>query len=367
MYKVNEGGVEMWPAVYQTKYIGDAAKQAIAESGNKPFFLLVSPTAAHVNISSWFEIANHAQGKFDGTPVALSQFPNEQTNTWRQHLVTVDFSTGAPVYMWWQRDSAQRDSGWGDWVKTGNASTVAPNTGSGAVVGWNILKPSANIRRQQLIRQTGPDVEFYSRDIIITEPAKPWALVGDESILAGTGSMPVAGWSAIIFPSGVIRQQVIRGSETLGYVSYIRHRIPATGAFTPWRLDPDWGETVVFGRLCGFTLIPTEGARYIIKLVLRRPGAAKFQWWQSGELIDFQELAVSGPESTERAKKIPSDVPEEGDQYLDPAMEYSPTGYVQRDKDLEADKGKDAIPQVETTIVTEVHPYYLLRAYAEGR
>jgi arylsulfatase A-like enzyme len=366
MYKVNEGGQEVWPAVYQTKYIGDAAKQAIAESGNKPFFLVVSPTAAHANISGWTEVKGQAQAEFDGTPVALSQFSNEQTNGWRQHLVTVDFSTGAPVYLWWQRDSAQRDSGWGNWTKTGNASTIAPNTGNGAVVGWNIFKPSPNIRRQQLVRQTGPEVDFYSRDIIGTEPAKPWVLGADESTLAGTGSMPVAGWSAVIFPSGVIRQQVIRGSETLGYVSYIRHRVPTSTIFTPWRLDPDWGETVVFGRLCGFTLIPTTGARYIIKLIMRRPGTANFQWWQSGELIDFQELAVSGPGSADRAKKVPGDIREEEDQYLDPAMEYSPTGYTQRDKDIEGDKGKDAIPPGQTTIVTEVHPYYLLRAYAAG-
>lgn len=367
MYKVNEDGKELWPAVYQTKYIGDVAKQAIAEaSGNKPFFLLVSPTAAHVNISGWFERANHAVGKYDGMPVALSQFPNDQVNGWRQHLVTVDFSSGAPVYLWWQRDSAQRDGGWGNWLKTGNATTIAPNTGNGAVVGWNILMPSPNVRRQQLVRQIGPDVEFYSRDIIGTEPAKPWVLGADESTLLGTGTLPVAGWSAVVFPSGVIRQQVIRGSETLGYVSYIRHRVPTSTIFTPWRLDPDWGEVIVFGRLCGFTLIPTEGARYIIKLILRRPGSATFQWWQSGELIDFQELAVSGPDSTARSTKSPKSVPEEGDQYKDPAMKYSPGGYTYRDKDLEGGKGADSIPGNEVTIVSEVHPYYLSRAYAEG-
>jgi arylsulfatase A-like enzyme len=366
MYKVNENGVERWPAVYQTKYIGDAAKQAIAESGNKPFFLLVSPTAAHANVSGWTEMKNHALGAYDGTPVALCQFPNEQTNGWRQHLVTVDFSSGAPIYLWWQRDSPQRDSGWGNWLKTGNASTIAPNTGNAAVVGWNILKPSPNVRRQQLVRQTGPDVEFYARDIVGTEPAKPWALETDESTLAGTGTMPVAGWSAVVFPSGVIRQQVIRGSETLGYVSYVRHRVPTSTIFTSWRLDPDWGETVVFGRLGGFTVIPTEGARYIIKLMVRSPGTAGFQWWQSGELIDFQELAVSGPESAARSKKASVDVPEEDDQYRDPAMEYSPGGHLYRDKDIEADKGKGSVPEGQTTIVSEVHPYYLLRAYAEG-
>jgi arylsulfatase A-like enzyme len=367
MYKANESGKEVWPAVYQTKYIGDVAKQAIAAAGSKSFFLVVAPSAAHVNISGWFERHNHAIGQYDGMPVDISQFPDDQTGGWRQHLVTVDFSTGAPVYSWWYRDSAQRDSGWGNWIKTGTAATIAPNTGNGAVVGWNVMKPSPNIRRQHLVRQLGQDLEFYSRDFIANEPAKPWTLDGDETVLTGTGTLPVAGWSVIVFPSGVIRQQVIRGSETSGYVSYVRHRVPTSVVFSPWRLDPDWGEIVVFGRLCGFTLIHVEGARYLIKLIVRRPGSSRFQWWQSGEYIDFQELAFSGSKSAVRSTAAPNVVREEGDLYLDPAMEYSPvTGYIYHDKDSDGGKGVDSLPDGQTTIVTEVHPYFLLRAYAEG-
>ena len=59
--------------------------------------------------------------------------------------------------------------------------SIAPNTGSGAVVGWNVLLPAPNVRRQQLVRQTGSDVEFYSRDIVGTEPAKPWTFTADEA------------------------------------------------------------------------------------------------------------------------------------------------------------------------------------------
>ena len=217
------------------------------------------------------------------------------------------------------------------------------------------------------MRQTGTDVEFYSRDIVGSEPAKPWALVADEATLAGTGSMPVAGWSAAVFPSGVIRQQVIRGSETLGYVSYVRHRVPSGTSFTPWRLDPDWGETVVFGRLCGFSVIPTEGSRYVIKLIMRRPGSAAFEWWQSGEQIDFQELAVTGSvvDGLEMTRDKET-IPDEDDLYRDPAMEYSPQGYVNRDKDESPREGPEALPGGQTTIVTEVHPYFLMRAFAEG-
>lgn len=364
MYRATENGVFVWPNVYQTKYIGDSAKQAIAASGNRPFFVMVAPTPIHVNISGWHQKTAQARATFTGTPVAFAQFPNLPTNGWRQHLVSVDFSSGAPVYLWWSRDSQQRDSGWGDWTSAGNASTVAPNTGSGAVVGWNVLLPSPTLRRQQLVRQSGTRVEFYARDLPDNQLPTPWALTTDESTLAGTGSLPVAGWSAVTFPSGVIRQQVVRGSETLGYVSYVRHRIPTTGALTPWRLDPDWGETVVFGRLCGFSIVPTEGACYVVKLILRRPGAATYEWWQSAEFVDFQELALTGTAGRrlDRTRQA-EDVLDEGDQYLDPAMSYSPTGTVNREKETSGDGPKATGP---TTIVTEVHPYYLLRAYAEG-
>jgi len=236
MYRVDEDGSNVWPNVYQTKYIGDQAKQAIAASGDRPFFLYVAPTPIHVNISGWQQRENQARARFTGTPVAFVQFPAGVG--WRQHLVTVDFASGAPIYLWWQRDSAQRETGWGDWTRTGDASTIAPNTGSGAVVGWNILLPAENTRRQQLVRQTGSDVEFYSRDVVTGQPTPPWTLAADEATLAGTGSLPVAGWSAVIFPSGTIRQQVVRGSETQGYISYVRHRPPGSG-FTAWRQDPD--------------------------------------------------------------------------------------------------------------------------------
>lgn len=363
-YRATENGVFVWPNMYQTKYIGDSAKEAIAASGNRPFFVMVAPTPIHVNISSWHQKVAQARAPFTGTPVAFAQFPNHKTNGWRQHLVTVDFSSGAPVYLWWSRDSGQRDSGWGDWTSAGNAATVAPNTGSGAVVGWSVLLPSATLRRQQLVRQSGAEVEFYARDLPDNQLPTPWVMTVDESTLAGTGSLPVVGWSAVVFPSGLIRQQVVRGSETLGYVSYVRHRIPSTGALTAWRLDPDWGETVVFGRLCGFSIVPTEGARYVVKLILRRPGAASFEWWQSGEFVDFQELALTGSvNSGLESVRMIEDVPDEGDMFRDPAMSYSPTGYPRPEMNPIGDGLESTGP---TTIVTEVHPYYLLRAYAEG-
>ena len=363
MYRSIENGVRAWPNVYQTKYIGDSAKQAIAQRGNKPFFLLVAPTPIHVNLSGWRQRTGQAQASFTGTPVDLAQFPNAQTNGWRQHLVTVDFASGSPVYLWWSRDSQQRDSGWGGWTNTGNVAGIAPNTGSGAVVGWNVLVPSSDVRRQQLVRQTGARVEFYARDIVTNQPIQPWVLTADESALAGTGSLPITGWSAVIFPSGLIRQQVVRGSETQGYVSYVRHRIPSTGQFTAWRFDPDWGETVTFGRLCGFALVPTEGARFVIKLILRRPGAATFEWWESGELVDFQELAITGTVLDEAGLEgaVIDELLDEGDQYRDPAMKYSPASPINRDKPVGA--GAAAIGQ---GIVSEVHPYFLLRPYAEG-
>jgi hypothetical protein len=122
---------------------------------------------------------------------------------------------------------------------------------------------------------------------------------------------------------------------------------------------------VVFGRLCGFAVVPTAGARYVIKLILRRPGASTFEWWQSGEIVDFQELALTRPSDRDLESAEVIDVPEEGDQYLDPAMTFNPGGMVYRDKDS-AGQDRQAIPGGQTTIVSEVHPYFLLRAYAEG-
>lgn len=365
MYRAREGGRDVSPNVFQTKYVGDVAKQAIRASGNRPFFLYVAPMPVHVIISGWHQRADQARANYTGTPVAFSQFANTKTNGWRQHLVTVDFSGGAPAFFWWSRDSNHRDSGWGDWSSSGDASAVAPNTGDGSVVGWNILLPSPTIRRQQLVRQRGNRVEFYSRDVVEGQQTGPWVLAGDESVLDGTGTMPVIGWAAATFPSGAIRQQVVRGNETMGYVSYVRHRHPITGLFSDWRLDPDWGEAVVFGRLGGFSIIPTRGSRYIVKLLLRRPGSNQFEWWQSGEQVDFQELAISGSVDGTARDTTSFDPLEEGDVYLDPAMEYSPAGLTQRDKDR-AEEGQGLEAVGPGTIVREVHPYFSMRAFAEG-
>ncbi len=365
MYRANEGGRDVWPDVYQTKYVGDAAKQAIQASGDRPFFLYVAPISTHVALSSWSQKPDQAQTTYTGTPVAFSQFPETQTNGWRQHLVTVDFSSGAPNYFWWSRDSRRRDSGWGNWSSSGDESTVAPNTGDGSVAGWNIMLPAANTRRQQLVRQRGSRIEFYARDLVVGQPTQPWTLTTDESTLAGTGSMPVVGWSAVIFPSGTIRQQVVRGSETMGYASYVRHRHPITGIFSPWRLDPDWGEPVVFGRLGGFSIIPTRGSRYIIKLILRRPGATRYEWWQSGELIDYQELAITGSVDGNSQSGTSLGLPDEGDVFLDPAMEYSRLGMVPPDRESNEEDGGTGSTGVEP-IVREIHPYFVMRAHAEG-
>lgn len=367
MYKSVEDGREVMPNVYQTKYIGDAAKQAIAASGSKPFFLMVSPTALHVNVSGWHKKDNYATGGFTGIPVAYDQFPNGAG--WRQHLVTTDFSSGAPVYRWWSRDSDSRDRGWGDWTSIGDASTVAPGTGSSAVVGWNVLLPSPNVRRQQLVRQLGANVEFYARDIITGQPTTAWARVADQATLAGTGTAPVAAWTAAYFPSGLIRQQVIRGSESEGYAGYVRHRLPTTGAFTSWRVDPDWGESVVFGRLCGFAIIPTGGPRYVVQLVMRRPGAATYDWWESGQLVDFQEMALRGTPTSglESASAPPPaiDVADEGDLYRSADLTFSPRGIIQREQ-ADRQAGPESVPERGPTVVTEVHPYFMLRGYAEG-
>jgi arylsulfatase A-like enzyme len=361
MYKAREGSVEVMPAVYQTKYIGDAAKQALRSAGNKSFFMMVSTIAPHVNVTNWRKMDSYANNSYTGAPVAFAQFRNLSTKTWRQHLVTVDSGSGGSVHKWWTRDSSHRDSNWGAWTFAGDDTFVAPNTGSGIVVGWNVLQPAADTRRQQLVKSTGgPNSAFYTRDIVDGRPADPWSFAGDQSILAGTGNAPVAGWSAIAFPSGLIRQQVVRGDERNGYTSYIRHRLPGPGTFTPWRQDPDWGETIVFGRLCGFNLVATAGVGYIVQLVQQRPGASNYEWWQSPELVDFQELAQVGNNPGKSRTPPAARIADEGKMLSHPFMKGT-NRKLETGDDLESAGGDG-----RSASVSEVHPYYLMRAYAEG-
>jgi arylsulfatase A-like enzyme len=362
MYKVREGGTWVMPPVYQTKYIGDAAKQAIRSAGNKPFFAVVAPIAVHVNVANWRKMDSYANNTYTGAPVAFAQFRNQSTNTWRQHLVTTEPGPSGPVHKWWARDSALRDAGWGAWTFSGNDIAVAPNTGNGSVVGWNVLQPAGNTRRQQLVKSTGgPNASFYTRDIVDGRPADPWSFAGNQSILGGTGNAPVAAWSAVAFPSGLIRQQVVRGDEANGYASYIRHRLSGPGTFTPWRPDPDWGESVVFGRLCGFNLVATSGVGFIVQLVQQRPGSTNYEWWQSPELVDFQELAQMGNNPGASRKSPAARIADEGKMLNFPFMKGTHRTIDSRSNELESRESDGP-----STTVSEVHPYYMMRAYAEG-
>jgi hypothetical protein len=208
-------------------------------------------------------------------------------------------------------------------------------------------------------------VGFFSRDIV--DGAIPhWVKAADQSILAGTGDLPLVAWSAITFPSGLIRQQILRGSEVDGYVSYLRHRDAIRGNFTPWSLDPDWGETVVFGTLHGFNLIPTEGVHYIVQLLIKRPGTMRYQWWQSPELVDHQALAspAAGPIALSQAPDFA--FVEEGEQLDQSFMAFSRQQHTLGAASAETAQLEALGEAVETITVAAVHPYYLMRAYAEG-
>ena len=178
--------------------------------------------------------------------------------------------------------------------------------------------------------------------------------------MAGTGSLPVVGWSAVRFPSGVIRQEVVRGNETAGYQGYMRLR-PTTGGFGPWRVDPDWGEPVAFGTVRGISLIPTAGARYIVQLVQRSPGATKAEWWQSPELVDYQELAANGNNAAALGQADKLQVPDEGKLLNARFMKYSDKVYEVRNTYPDDPARVDPI-----SLLRQVHPYYLMRAYGEG-
>ncbi len=359
MYKVSEGGTPVLPPVYQTKYVGDQSLRAIQQSGNRPLFLLVAPRAIHVSTPSWRKLDSYAKATFTGAPVAFAQFWNESANMWRQHLVTVEYVAGDPRHLWWSRDSAKRDSGWGEWANTGNDATVAAGTGAGFVVGWNVLTPNPTTKRQQMLKALGSEIRFFTRDIV-NGVEGPWQLTGDQSILAGTGTLAVADWTAISLPNGVVRQQVVRGNEIDGYTSYVRQKVDGQD-FSAWMPDPDWGETVVFGSVRGFNIIPTSGARYVAQVVQLPPEATRFEWWQSPELVDYRVLAETGndPSSLGGPTKIRGG--EEEEQLTGRAMQFDgePVGMRRTYVD---DPGR--LDPLEP--LTQTHPYYLMRAFAEG-
>lgn len=360
MYKAKQNGVDVMPSVYQTKYIGDSAKQAIRTAGNKPFFAVIAPNLTHVNIANWRKMDSYQNNSYTGIPVAFAQFRNQPTSNWRQHLVTVGSSPNGTVYRWWERDSAARDSGWGRWKMVGDDSTIAPGTGNWFICGWNILEPTANLRRQQLLRCRGSNVNFFSRDLVSGQPPQPWVTSGDQSILNGTGDAPVAGWSAVVFPSGLIRQEVVRGTDTSGYVAYHRHLLPAGAGITEWKLDPDWGEAIAFGKVRGFNLIPTVGAGYIVQVMLQPPGSSAFEWWQSPELIDFQELSLMGNNPGSGRAPAAARIGDEGKVLSFPFMKGTNQKFKPSLEGLEpAGLGE------RSTAISPVHPYYIMRSYAE--
>ncbi|MEZ4516131.1 MAG: hypothetical protein R3C44_04585 [Chloroflexota bacterium] len=85
-YKARENGVDVLPPLYQTRYIGDTAMQAIRLSGNKPLFLMVSTTGIHVNVTNWKQKGILTNSTFGGgNPVSFAQFKDEVTGKWRQH------------------------------------------------------------------------------------------------------------------------------------------------------------------------------------------------------------------------------------------------------------------------------------------
>lgn len=359
-YKSREGGKDSVPPVYQTKHIGDRAKQAINGSGNKPLFMMVSTTGIHVNVTNWRQMGTLSENTFGGKPTSFAQFKDDETDRWRQHLVTSSTTGGRLTYNWWERDSAERDTGWGSWTLTGDEASIAPNTGIGSVAGWNILCPAPTTKRQQLVKATRQETSFWSRDLISGEPIPSWVKTAGNSFLDGTGVLPVVGWSAVEFPSGLIRQQVLRGDELYGYMSWIKYRL-TNGSATEWRVDPDWGESVVFGRVAGFNLIPTKGARYIAQILFQPPNTDRVEWWQSPELTDFQELAGTSS-ATSLSRPAVGQGGDEGVQYQNPTMQYSGGSYTV----VPGTDDSRNVPGAQPVEVSKVHPYFLMRAYAEG-
>jgi arylsulfatase A-like enzyme len=366
MYKAREPNGIATPPVYQTKYISNTAKEAMRNAGSKPFFLLVAPNAIHVNVLNWRRMDDYVSNTFTGTPVSFAHFQNDAT-TWRQHLVTVEYVGIVPTYKWWTRDSAFRDSGWGAWKFDGDEAAVVPGTGKGAILSWNVQLPDANTKRQQLLRKSASGYDFYTRDIV-NGVVQKWTKTANQSVLAYSGTGPVVGWSAVTFPSGLIRQQVLRGSEVDGYTSRFRYQRPNSSSFTSWNVDPDWGETVVFGTLYDIDLIPTAEARYIIQLLMKRPGSNNYEWWQSPEVVDFEELAQANNSAAALGQPSALEISDEAELFQHSFMGFSKEKHTLQTTSTAtttAATAKTVEPEPPVT-VQQTHPYYLMRAYAEG-
>lgn len=348
------------PLVYQTKYLGDTAKSKLVGSTN-PIFAYLAPNAVHtaVNVFSDRRV-DTLSGLTNKKVVATTEFRHYQDNVWNQHIVTENNGN----YEWWLRTGG---------LGTGPASTPAysgtfTNIGdqvtsiiSGkTLVGWNVYPtPTENV--QQAVLQEGTTYYFYSRKVS-GGVTTPWEYNGDStSVLAGTAtSLPLVGWAVIRYPDGAIRQQILQGGPEVGFKSFVRYRTN-TGTFSAWVEDAYWGDIVGFYQPVGFNLSPygpagnLAKAQYQIVLTTLNPAGNPRNYYSTA-LPDFYQINNLGNPPMLADDSADSFASESGI-YAADYMQYSP---------LQFTPSKSASIAGVTSAQTQLHPYFIMRAPAEG-
>lgn len=343
------------PLVYQTKYIGDMAKQKMQASVS-PQFVYLAPNAVHTAVGVFTAPASDSLATIPNKNiVSMTQFRHYADGIWNQHIVTE--SNG--VYEWWFRTggSANRPSYSTSYAPIGNQ--VSSILDGRKVVGWNVYStPTSNF--QHVVLQSGTNYAFYSRSVS-GGVATQWEFQGDTSVLTGTDvSLPFVDWAVLRYPDGAIRQQVLQGSPELGFKSFVRHRT-AAGGFSAWIEDAYWGDIAGFYRPVGFSLSPygpstgVANAQYQIELVtLDTQGNPKSL--VSAALPDFFQISATGNPTMLVDNNDNGRFEEEAGAY---AASYMQHQMPHLSNSLSRVAGA-------TASQTALHPYFLMRAPAEG-
>jgi len=345
------------PLVYQTKYLGDTAKNKITNSTN-PTFTYLAPNAVHTAVNvfpdSW---KDDLSGLTNKKVVASAEFRHYQTNLWTQHLVT---ENNGSYEWWWRTGGSGKDPSYQSTFT--NIGNQISSIGAGkTLVGWNTYStPSENV--QQAVLKAGNIYQFYSRKVSGGTTTN-WNYDGDSNlVLKGTATdLPLIGWAAVRYPDGAIRQQILQGSEQVGFKSFVRYKKTPSSSFTAWVEDAYWGDSVGFYQPVGFNLSlygPVEDqakAQYQVTLTTLDT-SGKPRIYRSAPQPDFYQIQSLG--SPKMLAYAESDIfGEEAGIYAASYMQYNGNENNNSNSSNVAGAVSDK---------TQLHPYFVMRAPAEG-
>ena len=298
------------PDVFETKYIGDKAKEFInnfATSSSANFFLNLAPHAPHQSIHAWTVETLAADGSFDAN-LADPASPIVATNVFdppdlaiflRRHVI----KASAGAYSIYANDLTA--AGWGGWYLAA-VSDQFPGTGNLPIVAFNaFVHPDINNVRQHVIRgdlQNGYTI--YHRDLSGTTTWSAWANDGTvASTMPGTGNLPVMGFSVTNLPSNGILQHLLRGDQTNGWELYKRERI--NNVWSAWTKEPDlWDNGTGAEPIVGFDAEYNQTTDMVTMRIVRLSGGVYTSFRQNnrGYYIDIPQsvlgLTTTTPNST---------------------------------------------------------------------